>query len=150
MRSSLDRLRTGSCSPFDEDAGNVRLVDKLIGNAYDVVKYVARHIDVLRYVASNMENIHEVAVNLKRSGLVLGQTGLVNTTISVGLPEGVPASTVLSSSVLIETANGSLFGSDSGYFTASIQAEALRVFLKPEAPVALENAVIRWFITYGV
>lgn len=150
MRSSLDRLRTGNCSPFDEDAGNVCLVDKMIGNAYDVVKYVACHIDVLRYVATNMEEIHEVAINLKRSGLVLGETGLVNETVSIPLPEEAPASMVLASSVLIATADGSLFGSDSGYFTASIQAGALRLFLKPDAPVALQNAVVRWFITYGV
>lgn len=149
MRSPLD-TRTGQCNPFREDSGNVALVDRFIGNAYDVVKYVARHLDVLRYVATNMEEIHEVAMNLKRSGLTLGQTALLGETVSVAVPEGITQSMILSSSVMIEDEVGSFFGSDSGYFTCTIQAGALRLHLNSSAPATLQNATIRWFITYGV
>lgn len=149
MRTIFDP-RTRNGEPYDECGKNIRLVDKLIGNAYDIVKYVASYLDVIRYVASNMEDIYEVAVNLKRSGLVLGQTGLANQTVSVAIPEGVTQDMILSSSVMLADATGSLFGSDSGYFTASIQAGALRVYLNPLVPVSLQNTTIRWFITYGV
>lgn len=146
MRTVFDH-RVGNCQPYSREGQNTPLVDKLIGNAYDVVLYVARYLEVIRYVAANMENIYEVAVNLKKSGLVLGQ--LDGVTGSVALPEGVTTAMILSSSVILEAPDGSIFGSDSGLFTASVQAGALRVFLKDTAPAPLQNAVIRWFITYG-
>lgn len=149
MRTVHDSRPGNVCDPYD-GRGHTGLIDKMIGNAYDVVKYVARHLDVIRYVATNMENIYVVATNLKRSVLVISETGLANTTKSVALPEGVTPAMVVASSVLVQDANGDLFGSDSGYFTASIQSGALRLFLKPDAPANLENAVIRWFLTYGV
>ena len=148
MRTVHDRRAGNTCDPYRAD-GNAPLVDRMIGTAYDVVKYVARHLDVIRYVAANMENIYEVASNLKRSGVVLGETLTAGATASVAIPETITQSMILSSTVLVETATGDLFGADSGYFTASIQAGALRLALSSSAPAALENATIRWFITYG-
>lgn len=143
--------RNGACDPYgDYPNGHASLVDKMIGNAYEVVRYVARHLDMIRYVGTNMEMVHEVASNLKTNGLVLGSVLGLNETASVPLPEGVTQEMVLSSSVMLVDLDGSLYGADSGYFTASIQTGALRVHLKPTAPLQLENAVVRWFLTYGV
>lgn len=149
MRTVHDRGAGNVCDPYD-DRGHTGLVDKMIGSAYDVVKFVARNLSVIRYVASNMETIYEVGQNLKTGGLVLGMTGLANETVSLALPEGVTPAMILTSSVIVETAAGDLYGTDSGYVTASIQAGALRVYLASNAPVAIQNAVFRWYITYGV
>lgn len=148
MRTVHDSRPGNVCDPYD-GRGHTGLIDKMIGNAFDVVRYVAEHLNVIRYVAANMEDIYQVATNLKRSVLIYNTTGEANTTKSVALPEGVTQAMVVASSVLVQDANGDLFGSDSGYFTATIQSGALRVFLKPGAPANLENAVIRWFLTYG-
>lgn len=150
MRTVHDTRGGNVCDPYDNRGGHTPLIDKMLGSAYDVVKYVARHLDAIRFVALNMETIHEVATNMKTSGLVLGQTGLLGETISLGLPEGVTMDMILGYSCLIQTANGDLYNAESGYFSANIQASALRLHLSPTAPSILENAVIRWFITYGV
>lgn len=143
--------RNGVGDPYsDYPNGHASLVDKMIGNAYEVVRYVAKHLDMIRYVGSNMENIHEIATNLKTNGLVLGTVLGLNETASIAIPEGVSQASILSSSVMLVDLDGSLYGPDSGYFSASIQTGALRVFLHPDAPLQLENAVVRWFLTYGV
>lgn len=149
MRTVHDTRGGNVCDPYDNRGGHTPLIDKMLGSAYDVVKYVARHLDAIRFVALNMETINEVATNMKTSGLVLGMTEEVGVTVSIALPDGITQGMVLSSAVLVQAPNGDVYGADSGHFTATIQAGALRLALKSTAPIILENAVVRWFITYG-
>lgn len=126
------------------------LVDKMIGNEYDIVKFVAQNMDFVRHVQANLEALVELSNNLKTSGLLLGSTGLPTETTSITLPEGVTQDAVLASSVLVAGKDGGLYGPDSGYFDVRIQGGALRVTMAANAPLQVQNAVVRWFVTYGV
>lgn len=135
---------------FDPFGSPTLLVDKMIGNEYDIVKFVAENMEFIRHVQANLEALVELSNNLKTSGLLLGTTGLATETTSIALPDGVLQEHVLASSVLVVGKDGGLYGPDSGYFDVRIQGSALRVTMASTAPLHVQNATIRWFLTYGV
>lgn len=135
---------------FDPFGSPTLLVDKMIGNEYDIVKFVAENMEFIRHVQANLEALVELSNNLKTSGLLLGTTGLATETTSIALPDGVLQEHVLASSVLVVGKDGGLYGPDSGYFDVRIQGSALHVTMAPTAPLHVQNATIRWFLTYGV
>lgn len=132
------------------DPQHTALIDKMFGNAYDTVRYVACNLKMLTYVAHNMEAINKVAQGMLTNRLVMGTSGQAGSTVQIPLPADVPATAVVSSSVLIATQTGDLYGPDSGFFTATIMAGKLNLTLKGAAPVALENASVRWFLQFMV
>lgn len=137
--------------PVNDPFGSpMPLVDKMIGNEYDIVKFVAENMEFIRHVQANLEALVELSNNLKTSGLLLGSTGLPTETTSIPLPTGVLQEHVLASSVLVVGKDGGLYGPDSGYFEVRIQGGALRVTMAANAPLHVQTAVVRWFLTYGV
>lgn len=140
----------GMRTVFDPFGSPALLVDKMIGNEYDIVKFVAENMEFIRHVQANLEALVELANNLKTSGLLLGTTGLATEVTSIPLPEGVLQDHVLASSVLVVGKDGGLYGPDSGYFSVRIQGNALRVTMASTAPIHVQNATVRWFLTYGV
>lgn len=144
MRATLD--------PYNKfgDPQHTALIDKMFGNAYDTVRYVAQNVHMLKYVAHNMEAIDKVARGMLTNRLVLAVAGEAGSVVQVPLPIDIPAMAVVASSVMLVTATGDMYSPDSGFFTTTIVAGKLLVNLKSNAPVALEGAVVRWFLQFMV
>ncbi len=146
MRATLDPL-----------GGPATLVDKMIGNAFETVAAVARHLREIKYLSMNMDAVVFAAqtmltTNPERVAMVTGSTGALGATVSIPLPGGVSIENIRSSSVLIASTDGDLYGIESGMFSATIQGESasLKFNLSSAAPDVLANAPIRWRLAYEV
>lgn len=136
------------CNPY----GNEGLfVDKMIGNAYDAVKLVADNMtSVMAIGAALTESTIGEPLLVQRGLLSIGATGALGSTVTVE-PDNLDATPamMLASYPSIVAADGTKYFSDSGVFTAVVQADGLHLTLKNDAPAECANATIHWFAIYG-
>ncbi len=141
---------TGPCDPYDQytNCGGPLLVTKLIGTSYDIVKFVAERMGYVRDVACNMDAVKAAAANMHRNIVTLdGIVGVAGSTTLIDLPSGIDDELVLDYSVLLIGSDENLY-SQGVYFTSFITDNKLSITIAEDAPEVIENAEVRWTLTY--
>lgn len=133
----------------DPYGGNAPLVDKMIGTAYDVVKYVARHVKSIEKVACNMVSVVALAKEVRLNKVVTDVVPAAGATVSLAMPVGVTAASIVGFDVLVKQTNGDMFPLGSVHFTADFSTTGLDFTTAASGtPVGFVGAEIVWNIFY--
>lgn len=131
--------------------GLTGLTDRLIGDAYPIVKEVHDKLALIQTVAVALNDTNIGAPFLMQRAVIGdGATGLAGATTLIDFPNlDMTLSGILDSRVRILGNDNALYFGDSGYFTSKVTADGLSITLKADAPAAVIEAVVQWFVIYG-
>jgi hypothetical protein len=132
--------------------GLTQLSDRLIGDAFPVIKEVYDNMASITAIGAALTgSVVGAPLLTQRCIKEYGGVGALGSTIVIPFTDvDLDLARVLSSSVKIIGNDGALYFADSGVFTARVTTIGLALTLKADAPVACSNALVEWFIVYGV
>lgn len=142
----------GLVAPHNPFGRTAPMVDKLIGDAFDIVKEVHDNLDYIKAVADTLM-ISVVGQPLLAQRALFSDEGfapLAGESTVIDFPDvSINYKAILASHVIIEGSDGNRYFADGGFFTAYVAADGLHLSLKSNAPGALQEAPVSWFIIYG-